>query len=214
MTVAEWRALLEAFIEGRIGPDAFERRFLDAWREERDNHLPSPPAIESLMEVVDAYCGDPDLFKPGDADEAELREAARRALARLNEGGAEPTGGFRARTYDRVRAREDIRRFQVQMNQIVGLGCFIALAWIGLCLLQIFAVSDQVQSALAWPAALATFAGVILAFVPFLGNVIAFFGARDVWDWPTWTAALVFFAAPALTLLTAWLRWVRWARRP
>jgi len=205
MSPAEWRALLEAFVNGRISADAFHRRFFEGWHASGSGSR-VPAAIETLFMTVEAYSEDPELRNSYSASEEEMLAAARKALAELREAGAGLTG---ARTYDRARTREDMRRFQVSLSRLAGLGCFIALAWIGLCLLQIFAVSDQIQSVLEWPAALATLAGVVLAFVPIVGNIIAFFGATDVWGWETWIAAVVFFAAPAATLLSGWLRWWR-----
>lgn len=199
MSPSEWRTLIEAFLERRIGADAFARRFLEAFRA--GSH---PAAIDTLAIVVEAYEPDPDRRLDGAPDEAELESAAHRALLHLREeeGGLSPT-------YDRARAREEIRRFRIDVRRVAGFGCAIAFAWVGLCLLQIFAVSDQIQHALRWPAAPATFAGLALAFVPVVGNSIAFFGATDVWHWPAWIAAIVFFAAPAATLLSGWLRWMR-----
>jgi hypothetical protein len=208
MTRAEWRALLEAFVAGRIGADAFHRRFFEGWRANRSGG-DVPRAIETLFYTVEAFTEESELRREGDASEEEMLEAARKALQQLREEGDAGGGGYAARTYDRARTREDMRRFQVSLGRLAGLGCLIALAWIGLCLLQIFAVSDQIQSVLEWPAALATFAGVVLAFVPVVGNIIAFFGATDVWGWETWIAAVVFFAAPAATILSGWLRWWR-----
>ena len=42
------------------------------------------------------------------------------------------------------------------------------------------------------------------------GNLalLAFAGATQE-GWPTWAAALVFFAAPAITILSGWSRWRR-----
>ncbi len=208
MTPADWRALLEAFVDRRIGPDAFQRRFLEGWRANRDAHTANPRAIDALFDVVEAYNADYEQRRPTDSDEQELEEAARRALRDLKEEGAAP--GV-ARTYDRARAREDVRRFQIRVNQLAGLGCLIALIWIGLCLLQWSAVSAEVQAVLHWSATPASLAGFILAFVPIVGSVIAFFGATDVWGWNPWLAGIIFFAAPAATIFSGWMRW--WRRR-
>jgi len=205
VTEPEWRALLEAFVGRRIGPDAFQRRFLEGWRTARAGSETIPQAIASLYDLVQAYDADSESRAANTPDEAELEQAARRTLAELRDDA--PT----TRTYDRARAREEMRRFQFEMRQVVGAGCAIALAWFALCLLQIFAVSDEIQHLLGWPAVAATITGLVLAFVPIIGNVLAFFGAKDVWDWPAWLAAIVFFAAPAVTLLSGW---ARWRRRP
>ena len=59
----------------------------------------------------------------------------------------------------------------------------------------------------AWPSA---FIGFFLAFVPVVGNILAFIDATEIRHWPTWLAALVFFAAPLATMLSGWSRWRRY----
>ncbi|MGE0828743.1 MAG: colicin immunity domain-containing protein [Hyphomonadaceae bacterium] len=205
MSPAEWRALIEAYLDGRLSADAFERRFLDAWRDERDRHLPTHPAIETLFYVVEAFTQDQTNRNEYDADETELRQAARIALAELRE--AAPT-----RTYDRARAREEMGRFQVRVQQIAGIGCAIALAWFALCILQIYFVSEQIQHALHWGAWPSAFAGFFLAFVPIVGNLLAYFGATGA-GWPPLIAGIVFFAAPAAAFISGLWRWRRWRAR-
>lgn len=205
MTSAEWRALIEAYLEGRLSAEAFARRFLEAWKACRDRVQAVPQAIDQLFYVVEAFDASAAAGDPGAAGEQELRIACEQTLGAMQQGAP-------SRTFDRARAHEDMRRFTIQMTGCAGLGCAIALAWFGLCLLQIFAVSDQIQAFLDWPAAPATFAGIILAFVPIVGNALAFFGAKDQWGWDLWIAALVFFAAPAATFLSGWSRWRRYGR--
>jgi len=43
--------------------------------------------------------------------------------------------------------------------------------------------------------------------IPIVGNVLAFLDATQFNDWPWWLAALVFFAAPAATMISGWSRW-------
>ena len=207
MTPGDWRALIEAFLGGRIGADAFERRFLEAWRAERDLGARNPPAIERLFQAVEAYSAARDGRSGQTADEAGLRSAAQAALIELNMEA--PT-----RTYDRARAREEIRRFRVRMSQLAGIGCALAVAWLALGVLQIYFVSEEIQHALHWGAWPSSIVGFVLAFVPIVGNLLAFFGAIHVGGWPAWLAALVFFAAPAATLLSGFWRWRRWRRLP
>lgn len=206
MTPADWRALLEAFVDRRIGPDAFQRRYIEGWRENRDAHIANPAAIDALFDVVEAYNPDEETRRREDADDDELMQAARRALAQLR---AEGVAAGAPRTYDRARAREELRRFQIGLNRLVGFGCLIAVVWIGLCLLQWSAVAAAVQSVLGWSATPAAIAGFILAFIPIVGSVIAFYGAAEVWDWNPWVAGLIFFAAPAATIFSGWMRWWR-----
>ncbi|MGE0045451.1 MAG: colicin immunity domain-containing protein [Hyphomonadaceae bacterium] len=208
MSPAEWRALIEAFMDGRLSAEAFVRRFLEARTAALRAGARLPGAIETLHHIVDEYVSGQQAANEYEPDETQLRQGARIALAELREDGAAPT-----RTYDRARAREDMRRFQIRVNQLAGVGCLIALAWLALCALQWFAVADQIRSYLGWSTAPAAVIGFVLAFIPIVGNVIAFFGAKDVWEWPVWAAAVVFFAAPAATFLSGWHRWRTWRRR-
>jgi hypothetical protein len=198
MSLAEWRALVEAFVEGRLSAEAFERRFMEAYAR------PVPPAIETLFYAVEAFARQQDGRTEHDADETELKQAARVALRELREDTAAPT-----RTYDRARTREEFSRFQIRMQRLAGIGCFIVLAWVALCILQIYYVSELIQGALGWGAWPSAIVGFFLAFIPIVGNILAFMGAtREGWE--TWIAAIVFFAAPAATILSGWGRWRRW----
>jgi hypothetical protein len=76
MTPADWRALLEAFVARRIGADAFQRRYLDGWRANRDAGVPNPPPIDSLFDVVEAYDSDYERRADTASDEQELEQAA------------------------------------------------------------------------------------------------------------------------------------------
>ena len=109
MTPSDWRALIEAFLEGRISADAFERRFLEAWRAQRDRGARNPPAIDRLFQVVEAYSAARNGRAALEADESGLRSAANAALSELHD--ETPT-----RTYDRARAREEIRRFRMRVS--------------------------------------------------------------------------------------------------
>lgn len=201
MTAAEWRALIEAYLDGRLSAEAFMRRFVDAWRASGGV---APRAIAALQAHVEAFEAQvEETREEGVANDDEMRQAAQRAYANLRD---EPT--ISAHTFDRTRAREEMRRFQVQVTRIAGLGCLIAFAWIALCLLQIYYVSEWIQQAFDWGAWPSAVAGFILAFVPIIGNVLAFLGATQE-GWATWAAAIVFFAAPAVTLLSGWSRWRR-----
>ena len=200
MTSAEWRALLEAYLDGRLSAEAFMRRFLDAWRAGGA----IPAAIADLQVAVEAFEAEVGAAREqGVANDDDLRVAALRALQVLRDGI--PAG---ARTFDRARAREEMARFQVNASRLVGVGCLIALVWIGLSLLQIYFVSEWILTELGWGAWPSAVAGFFLAFVPVIGNVLAFLGASQE-GWPQWLAALVFFAAPAATILSGWSRWRR-----
>ena len=205
MTSPEWRALIEAYLDGRLSADAFVRRFLEAWRSSLERVQTVPASIESLHYVVEAYDAGAQPGDPLKSDEGELRAACAQTLSGLDQAAP-------SRTFDRARARDDMRRLQVQVSGCAGIGCVIAFVWIGLCLVQVTAVSAQVQNFMGWSAAPSTLVGLVLAFVPVIGNALAFFGAKDQWGWDLWLAALVFFAAPAATLFSGWSRWRRYGR--
>lgn len=201
MTPAEWRALIEAYLDGRLSAEAFMRRFIEGWQAGAS----LPRAITELQVAVEQFEAQVnEAREEGAANDDALRQAAQRALSHL----AEDEPAVAPHTFDRTRAREDMRRFQVQMTGCAGLGCVIALIWIALCVLQIYFVSEWIQRAFEWGAWPSAVAGFVLAFVPIIGNVLAFLGATQE-GWPAWLAALLFFAAPAATILSGWSRWRR-----
>lgn len=203
MSVADWRALLEALLDGRLSPQAFARRFLEALSAARKSgeHIPGP--ISDMVAAVEGYNSESDT-NDTQINSDELEHAARRALSFLRD--ATPS---QPRTFDRARAREDMNRFTMRVSGCAGFGCVIALAWVALCVLQIVYVSEYVQHTLemsAWPSA---FIGFFLAFVPIIGNLLAFLDATQIRHWAPLWAALVFFAAPAATMISGWMRWRR-----
>ncbi len=204
MTAADWRALIEAHLDSRLSAEAFMRRFIDAWRAARGA---VPPAVARLQPVVEAFEAQVnDAREEGAANDDELRQAAQRALIDLDD---EPA--VAPHTFDRTRAREEMRRFQMHMTGCAGAGCVIAVVWVALCVLQIYFVSEWIQQAFGWGAWPSAVVGFFLAFVPVVGNVLAFFGATQE-GWPMWLAAIVFFAAPAATMISGWTRWRRYGR--
>lgn len=200
MTPADWRALLEAYLDGRLSAEAFMRRFIEGWTA----GAPLPRAIVELQVAVEAFEAEVDTAREeGVVDDDALRQAVQRALPRLDE---EPTAA--PHTFDRVRAREEMRRFRAQVTGCAGVGCLIGAAWLGLCVLQIYFVSEWIQHVFEWGAWPSAVVGFILAFVPIIGNLLAFLGATQE-GWPMWLAAVVFFAAPAATFISGWSRWRR-----
>lgn len=206
MSLADWRALLEAYLDGRLSAEAFTRRFMDGWRDTQGR---APRAVADLQVVVEAFEADVlAAMEDGQVNDDEMRRAAQNALNDLKDGAAWPSQ--QPHTFDRARARDDIRRFSFQVGGCAGVGCVIAAAWVALCLLQIVFVSDYVQHTLhlsAWPSA---FIGFFLAFVPIVGNLLAFLDAIELRGWPIWGAAIVFFAAPFVTMFSGWSRWRRY----
>jgi len=196
---ADWRALIEAYLDGRLSAEAFMRRFVDGWRASSGS---APRAIVALQSTVEAFEAEVlDVGEEGAVNDDELRQAAERALANL---GEEPP--VAPHTFDRTRAREDMRRFQVQMRGCAGLGCVIALIWVALCLLQINFVIEWIHANLIDNVWLSAVIGFFLAFVPIVGNILAFLGSTQE-GWPVWIAAIVFFAAPAVTIFSGWSRY-------
>jgi len=203
VTPGDWRALIEAYLDGRLSAEAFMRRFVDAWRAARGA---VPQAIAILQPAVEAFESQVnDAREEGVVNDDELRQAAQRALANLSE----EAGGVAPHTFDRTRAREEMRRFQLHMSGCAGVGCLIAALWVGLCVLQIYYVSEWIQEAFGWGAWPSAVVGFVLAFVPIIGNVLAFLGATQE-GWEAWLAAIVFFAAPAATMLSGWSRYRRY----
>ena len=202
MTVAGWRALIEAYLDGRLSAEAFMRRFVEAWRA-ADGAVPRPiAALQSHVEAFEAQVLE--AQEDGAVNDDELLQASQRALAGLREEAS-----VSPHTFDRTRAREEMRRFQVRMTGCAGVGCTLGAIWVVLCLVQIIFVSEWVQNAWGWSAWPSAFVGFFLAFVPVVGNVLAFIDATEIRGWPTWLAAIIFFAAPAATFLTGWSRWRR-----
>ena len=200
MTPADWRALIEAYLDGRLSAEAFMRRFIEAW----ESGAPLPRPIVDLQVAVEAFeAAVRDAGEEGVVNDEDMRQAAQRTRGLLGEQADPPP-----RTFDRERAREDMRRFSVQMSGCLGVGCLLAAIWIGLSLLQVYYVSEFIQASTDWGAWPSAVVGFFLAFVPLIGNVLAFAGATQE-GWPAWAAAIVFFAAPAATLLSGWSRWRR-----
>jgi hypothetical protein len=105
-----------------------------------------------------------------------------------------------------------MRRFQLQLRGCAGIGCVIALIWVALCVLQINFVIEWIHANWISNVWLAAIIGFFLAFVPIVGNVLAFLGATAA-GWPGWIAAIVFFAAPAVTIFSGWSRYRRFGPR-
>jgi hypothetical protein len=203
VTAGDWRALIDAYLDGRLSAEAFARRFVESWRASRG--LPVPHAIQDLYVTVEAFeAAVLEAQEEGAVSDDELRNAAQRARTNLSE--ETPVSPH---TFDRTRARDDMRRFQVQMSGCAGAGCIIALIWVALCVLQINFVIEWIHGNWIDNVWLSAVVGFVLAFVPIIGNLLAFLGATEH-GWPMWIAAIIFFAAPAATLLSGWSRYRRY----
>lgn len=204
MTSADWRALIEAYLDGRLSAEAFMRRFVEAWQNSR---AAIPHAIVSFQPHVEAFeARVAEEREEGAVNDDELRQAAQRALSNLGEDTP-----VSPHTFDRTRARDDMRRFEIRVQRLAGIGCLIAFAWVALCVLQINYVIEWIYANAIPNVWLSSLIGFFLAFVPVIGNLLAFLGATQE-GWPVWVAALIFFAAPAATLISGWTRWRRHGR--
>ncbi|HWA00940.1 MAG TPA: hypothetical protein VG841_11570 [Caulobacterales bacterium] len=201
MNAGDWRALIEAYLDGRLSAEAFARRFNDAWSQSRRAGERAPRAVAELQVVVEAFYADVlDAQEDGRVNDDEMREAARRARPQLD-AAVTPT-------IETMGGPENIRAFSVQLGGCARVGCVAGLVWLALCLLQIHYVSEAIQHSFGWDAFPSVLVGVVIAFVPIVGNALAFLGATQN-GWPAWMAAVVFFAAPVMAMLSGWWRWRR-----
>lgn len=212
MSSAEWRALIAAYLENRLSADAFRRRFLEAFEAAATARRPVPPSVQDLYFVVEAYAGDAMGRGHAVSDDFDLQRAARAAAAALTAQddarpsvSEPPSGGPRVviLTSDGA-SQEDARRAVWTIGTIGGLGCFAMAAYVALGFAQVFAVAAQVESVLSLGPAPSTLIALVIAFVPVIGGVVAFFGATDVWGWAWPLAAAAFLVLPALTALGGW----------
>jgi hypothetical protein len=60
-------------------------------------------------------------------------------------------------------------------------------------LVQLWAVSAQLERFLHLPRLLAFIAALFVTYIPLIGGIIGFFGAKDAWGWQWWQAALLTF---------------------
>jgi hypothetical protein len=205
MTSGQWRELIEAYVSGRLSADGFKRRFLDAHAEAVRVRAPTPRVVQDLAYVVEAYAGDPTGRGADVADDDDLQRAAKRALAALPEDVSAMAPGPAGPTEEDIRAAQAQMRGTVfRVGAIGGAGCLVALLWLTIGVLQFFAVAAQMQSVLDWGPAPSTIVALPLAFVPVVGSVTAFFGAKDVWGWAPWMAGVAFLAIPAISILGGW----------
>ena len=224
MSPQDWRALITAYLEGRLSAATFVKRFAEAFDIVVKQRIPVHPRIQDLYFIVEAYGGDPMGRGHDVTDDKDLRAAAAAALAilpapepEMAPAGVEPPYAEPSRE-PRIEIRVDDlrkehRRAAFTLGAFGAAGCLVVLAWLALGVMQFFAASAQIDALLGWGPAPSAILGLIVAFTPIAGSVTAFFGAKDVWDWPLWVAALVFLAAPALTMIGGFDRWRRWRRR-
>lgn len=69
------------------------------------------------------------------------------------------------------------------------------LIYLGVGVVQLFAVMDGLEHWLGLPGFIAGILGLFLAYFPIVGTIMGFIGAIDVWGWEWWQAALLFFGS-------------------
>jgi len=201
MTPSAWRELIDAYVSGRLSADAFKRRFKEAFDGAVATRAPTPPAVQELAYTVEAYAGDPTARGHDVADDDDMQRAARKALTHLPVDAQPGPTAPAMPPEDMAAARERMRGAAIGFGAVGAAGCFILALWLVIGVLQFFAVAAQIQAFTDWGRAPSTIVAIPLAFVPIVGSVIAFFGAKDVWDWEPWLAALAFLAIPLASLL-------------
>ncbi|MBU6406548.1 MAG: hypothetical protein KGS44_05335 [Alphaproteobacteria bacterium] len=200
MDEGQWRDLIESYVAGRLSADSFKRRFLEAFAASRL----APPAIQDLFFTVDAYGGDP-LSRGHDvADDAALTIAARRCLLHLAPSANASTPPPQQ---PGVGSPRPALRAPPGVAAGLGLGCLLIALWAAVGVLQLFAIAEQVDRVTALGPVISTLSASVLTFVPILGSVVAFFGAKDGWHWAPWAAALVFLALPITAQTLSVLTW-------
>jgi hypothetical protein len=220
VTPAQWTELIDSYVSGRLSADSFKRRFTEAFTLAVQRRLSVPAGVQDLAYVVEAYAGDPTARGHDVADDDDLRRAALGALRDLGwrETPEQPTaspfppppasppapppredgvrGEIRIESIDPEAMRQQARRMTFTFGAIGAAGCLLALLYVGIGVLQLFAVADQIQRVTDLGPVVATIGGLLLAFIPIVGGLIAYFGATDGWGWPNLVAGLVFFAFP------------------
>jgi hypothetical protein len=230
MTPAQWAELIESYVSGRLSADSFKRRFNEAFTAAAQRRLIVPASVQELAYVVDAYAGDPTARGHDVSDDEDLLAAAQAALNELGwreRADAEPApaappprdagvgGEIRIEGLDREKMQQEARRVVFTFGAVGAAGCLLALLYVGIGVLQLFAVADQIQRVTDLGPVVATIGGLLLAFIPIVGGVIAYFGATDGWGWPNLVAGLVFFAFPiSLLAIGYWQRRTMFSGRP
>jgi hypothetical protein len=75
---ADWRALIEAYLDGRLSAEAFMRRFVDGWRTSGGA---APRAIVALQSIVEAF--EAELWTPAKRARSATMNSGKRLNARL-----------------------------------------------------------------------------------------------------------------------------------
>jgi hypothetical protein len=75
------------------------------------------------------------------------------------------------------------------------------LAFFLLGLIQLFAVWDEIHSVTHLWKFISFLLACIVTYMPIVGSICGFFGAKDVWGWSWWQAAVLYIGLPVLMLM-------------
>lgn len=210
MTPSAWIELIDSYVAGRLSADSFKRRFTEAFQDAVNRRAAVPAGVQDLAFVVEAYAGDPMARGHDVADDEDLMRAARATIASLGGPARSPepprmdqAGSIPPTSRDFEAERQ---RAVKHLGATLAVGCGMAIAYLAIMILQIFAIADQVQSVTGIGAVLSSIGALMLTLMPLIGGVIAYFGATDVWQWSPWAAGLLFIVLPMTTLIVGWLR--------
>jgi hypothetical protein len=95
--------------------------------------------------------------------------------------------------------RRGIHRIWEPLAPLIGAAPMVLFIVMGL--VQLWAVSDEIHAVTHLPGFLSMGASLFLTYVPLIGSVIGFFGAKDVWGWEWWQAALLCFGPFGLVVV-------------
>ena len=65
-------------------------------------------------------------------------------------------------------------------------------------LVQLAAIVAEVGAVIHTPVFISFLLGLLITYVPVVGSLVGFFGAKDVWLWPWWQAAILYLGWPVL----------------
>ena len=74
------------------------------------------------------------------------------------------------------------------------------LIFLGVGLIQLFAIMDGLQAWLGLPSVLAFIVALLTTYFPLVGQALGVYGAIVVWGWPWWLAVCLFFGSLILFL--------------
>jgi hypothetical protein len=92
--------------------------------------------------------------------------------------------------------RRGLHRIWEPLAPLIGVAPTVLFIVMGL--VQLWAVSDEIHAVTHLPGFISMGLSFFLTYVPLVGSIIGFFGAKDVWGWEWWQAALLCFGSYGL----------------